>query len=261
MNVIADRYQTSLRDKLTMYASLLDFRYKNLCVKTNSEALLPIEVKTKAGDMPLEKVAQVGIMDDEHFLVIPNNQGMMMQVCHAFLMAHPQLKQEVKELDFASEDLDPETKSEIEFNKAMIKDQTGEEMPPVNGLFLTTPEVNDDMKDQLDNAVDGLKKQCEVKFKKEHVDHKSRMALSMGGANPTDIRKANDMLDDMYNNCWKMVEDLTNDTHQDIDEANMRYHRRQEEMLRAQSKDPRDLMSQHDQEAAFSFNPGSAIEE
>lgn len=260
MNLIADRYQTSLRDKLGMYASLLDFRYKNLCIKTYPEALLPVEVKTKMGETKLEEVAMTGIMDDEHFLVVPKEQRDMMQVCHAFLMAHPQLKQEIVELD-KSEDLDEETKSEIETHREIMKAQTGEDLPPINGLVLTTPEINDDMMDQMDKAVDALEKQCEVKFQAELADHKARMLISMTGAEPKELDKANSDLDDMYDKCWEIVEDMTLTMHNDIAHANELYHEREEEKNRQNSNDPRNNMSDHDQKVAFSYNPNAAFEE
>lgn len=260
MNPISDKYQASLRDKLGMYASLLDYRYKNLCIKTHPEALLPIEVNTKMGETKLEEVAIAGIMDDEHFLVVPKEQRDMMQVCHAFLMAHPQLKQEIIELD-KSEDLDPETKSDIETHREIMKAQTGEDLPPINGLLLTTPEINDNMKDQMDKAVDALEKQCEVKFQAELIDHKTRMAISMAGAEPEELDKANSDLDDMYDKCWEIVEDLGIEMHNEIANANELYHEREKEKIIQNSNDPRSRMSEHDQKAAFTFNPNAAIEE
>lgn len=260
MNVIADKYKTGMRNKLSMYSSLLDFRYKNLCVKTNQEALLPIEIKTKNRDLPLEEVAQIGIMDDEHFLVAPTTPNMLQPICQAFLTTHPQLKQEIILLD-QQEDLDPETKAVIEMNKEIMKEQTGEELPPLQALLLTTPEVNDNLKDRLDDAVSVLKKQCEVKYQKELLDNKKRMAISMTGAAPKDLDNANKELDQMYDQCWQIVEELTAAELADIADANRLYHLREEERNRVEVNDPYGNMSEHDKKAAFTYNPNAEFEE
>lgn len=258
MNPSTGKYKTSLIEKLGMYTSLLDFRYKNLCIKTHPEALLPIEVEAGAIPERLEDIAQVGIIDDEKFLVIPNNQSMMSKVCQAFIKSHPQLKQEVVQMDI-SDDLDPETKAEVETQRESYKQQTGEDLPPIYALILTTPEVDDNMKDTMDKSVDALEKQCEVKYQKELIEFKSRMAISLASQGAEDLDKANSELDDIYNNCWKQVEEITESMHSEIADANIRYHKRKD--VETELPNPHSNMSNHDQEAAFTYKFGAPIEE
>lgn len=257
MNPITDKYKTMLDGKLLTYASLLDFRYKCLCVKTSPEALLPIEVSTSEGDMPLEKIAKIGIMDDEHYLIAPLSQDMLTPICKAFLSRYPQLKQELKDLNL-SENIDPETRDEYEATKMILKQQTGEDLPPIRVLELTTPEVDDDMKKQLDQSVDALKQMCKAKFQTELANCKAETSRALA-RDPQELQKANNELDIIYNKDWNIVEHYSQKEKEDIADANNRYNQRKLEKLK--EKDPLAGMSENDRKAAYTYNPNNPIEE
>lgn len=257
MNPTTDKYKTILQSKLMTYASLLDFRYKCLCVKTSPEALLPIEVSTPQGDLPLEKVAKIGIMDDEHFLIVPILQDLLIPIAQSFMTHYPQLKQEFIDLDM-SENVDPEIREQYEDAKRILKEQTGEDMPTVRMLQLTTPEINDDVKKQLDTSVDTLEQMCKVKFQAELTKSKSDTMRALA-KDPRSVDDANRELDKTYNNCWQQVNRYTMEEKQAIDEANYRYHQREQE--RQKQIDPTASMSEEDKKAAFSYNPNAPIEE
>lgn len=233
MNVKVDQIKLAMQGKLLQYYSLLDFRYKSLCVKTNQEALLPIEVTVGKIEYPLEKVAQVAIIDDEHYLVAPPEQSLILPICEAFAKILPQLSQEVidpMDNPYSSE----EARNQVKGMLKIYKDQTGEDLKLPDNIILTTPEVNDDMKDVLDNSVKSLKSQCEVLYKKELKAMKVDLAKALAKEDPEELKKGNDELDKEYEKLWNEVEKITTEEIRIIEEANQRYHQREEARLRAQ---------------------------
>lgn len=256
MNPITDKHTTKLRGLLLTYASLLDFRYKCLCVNATPEALLPIEIKTTQGDIALEKVCQIGIMDDEHYLVAPISQDMLIPIAQAFMKRYPQLRQEFVDMEL-TDNIDPEEREQYEEAKRMVKEQTGEDLPPLRMLQLTTPEINDDMKKQLDISVDTLEKMCKAKFKEELTKCKANAAKDLANF-PEKIDIANKELDNTYNECWELVQGYTMQEKEIIAEANKRYHQREEK--KQEEKDHNAGMSEQDKKAVFTYNPNSVIE-
>lgn len=225
MNVILDNTKMAMRAKLMPYAGMLDYRYKNLCVKTSKEALLPIEVKLGDNEMPLENCAKSGIIDEEHFMIAPLKQELVIPVCQAFLETHPQLKQDLyNQLD--NPYISAATKNKLRNDMELFKEQTGEVLVLPQVLILTTPEVNDDEKKMLNDTVDVLKKQCEVIFSKEYAKFKSDMNAQMARSKPEELLAANKELDNEYQALWKTVEDYTMQERMTIEQANERYHQR-----------------------------------
>lgn len=256
MNVHVDQVKLSLTGKLMQYNNLLDFRYKSMCVKANPDALLPIEVQVGKVDYPLEKVTQVAIIDDEHYLIAPSDQSLIIPICQAFAQTLPQLRQEV---------IDPmnnpyskeETRNQVRGMLKVYKEQTGEDLKLPENVILTTPEVSDDMKDILNRSVDSLKKQCEVLYNKELNKMKEELAKALFNEAPEELKKGNDELDKEYKSQWNEVEKITAEMKEDIDKANQRYHERTEVKNRAE----RNGLSVEDERAIHSMKLGGSYEE
>lgn len=252
MNVKVDQTKLAMQGKLLQYSNLLDFRYKCLCVKTNAEALLPVEVTIGKIDYPLEKVTQVAIIDDEHYLIAPSEQPLIIPICEAFAKTLPQLTQKVidpMDNPYSSD----EARNQVKGMLKLYKDQTGEDMVLPKNIILTTPEVNDDMKDVLDNSVKSLKSQCEVLYKKELALMKSQLAKALAKENPEELKKGNDELDKEYEKLWNEVEKITTEEIRIIEEANQRYHQRENERKRTEN----DGLSEEDEKVIHSMKIGS----
>lgn len=252
MNVHVDKSKLSLNGKLLQYNSLLGYRYNCLCIKTNKQALIPIEVKVGKVDYPIEKVAQVAIIDDEHYLIAPSDQGLIIPICQAFAETLPQLKQEVvNAIDnpYTTE----ESRNEVQAMLNVYKEQTGEDIVLPENIILTTPEVNDDMKDMLEQSVDGLKKQCQVLYQKELTEVKVKLGEVLVNENPEELKKGNEILDKEHDKMWEDVENITNEILQAIAEANRRYHEREEEKERAKHNG----LSEEEDKAVHSMKLGS----
>lgn len=226
MNAYLDQVKMAMRAKLMPYGGLLDYRYKNLCVKTSTEALLSVEVEIGKDEFPLEKVAKAGIIDDEHFMVMPNDNSLQTAICKAFAKTHPQLKQELYDV-LDNPYLEEEYKAKIRKQTELFKEQTGEDLPLPPALILITPEINDDAKKILNNTVDTLKNQCEVLYKKEYTKFKTELNSVMAKAKPEELINANRELDNEYNKLWKDVEGYTEAEREAIEKANERYHQRE----------------------------------
>lgn len=228
MNPYADQAKMALRAKLMPIGALLDYRYKNLCVKTSPEALLPVEVNVAEKTLNLEQCAKSGIIDDEHYQIAPLNLSLVTPVCSAFMMAHPMLLQKL--YDPLECPYIPEAqRNELKRQKEMFREQMGEELVLPEILILTTPEVDDDTKDSLNGMVDALYKQCEVLYKKEHVRVAAEMNAALARKDASEVREANKALDSEYDSLWRDVEKATDEERQAIEEANQRYHERKQQ--------------------------------
>lgn len=225
MNIHLDKAKAAMRAKMTSYSAMLDYRYKNLCVKTTTEALLPIQVERGNAEVPLEAVAKAVIVDDEHYMILPNSVGLESAICYAFMKTHPQLRQEVYDAmhnPYADESI----RASVTREKEMFRERTGEDLLLPNVLILTTPEVNDDARNVLDKSVDALRTSCEVLCRREYSQYKSEMNIAMASDKPEDIKSANEDYDAEYDKLWQDVEKITDEEHQVIEEANKRYHQR-----------------------------------
>lgn len=234
MNPYADQAKMALRAKLMPYGALLDYRYKNLCVKTSTEALLPVEVEVDETSMTLEQCAKSSIVDDEHFLIAPLTLSLVLPVCNAFLETHPMLLQKLYDPQECPY-IPAAQRNELKRQKELFFEQMGEELVLPEVLVLTTPEVDDDTKDHLNNMVDVLYKQCEVLYKKEYTRISADMNAQLARKDISAIRDANKALDSEYESLWRDIEKYTQEERQAIEEANQRYRERKQERERQEN--------------------------
>lgn len=225
--LILDQVKMAMNAKLMPYGALLDYRYKNLCVKTSTEALLAIEVRINNSELPLEDCAKAGIVDDEHFMIAPASQELVNPVCQAFLQCHPQLKQELY-TPTSNPYISEATRNKIKRDMEIFKEQTGEDLVLPQILILTTPEIDDNQKDVMNKSVDALEKQCEVLYKKEYAKFKAELSAKLADKDVRTAEECEKAFDNEYQKLWMDVEKYTEEERMAIDEANQRYHNRKE---------------------------------
>ena len=133
-----------LQNRLMGYCALLSYRYMNLCVKADPVALLSAQVMIDDNDYPLEQVASVAIEDEVTYRFYPIDKNLIPHICKAMLQEHPEFKQNI----------DGET------------------------LTFTVPPVDKDRKDALEDMVDALYKDCELRMKADFGVFSTKVSIA-----------------------------------------------------------------------------------
>ena len=148
-NIISD-----LQSRLLGYCTLLTYRYMNLCVKAEPAALLSAVVVLDDFEYPLEKVSSVAIEDEVKYHMYPIDKNLIPQICKAILQEHPEFRQEVV-------------------------DET---------IVFTVPPVDKDRKDDMEDLVDALFKDCQTRMKAD-FGVSSVKAVTAAAALPEETQK------------------------------------------------------------------------
>ena len=82
--------------KLTGYASLLNYRYMNLCIAAEPMALLSITITDIEGnEYHIEDMASTMLPDEFSFEIVPHDITMLPYIQEGITKAHPEFKQKV----------------------------------------------------------------------------------------------------------------------------------------------------------------------
>ena len=192
---------SEMKNKMSGYAVLLQYRYMNLCVKAEAASLLSISVVDDEGeDNDLESVAVATLANDYQFEIYPHEPKMVFAICKGIKEAHPEFK-----MDTRTEEGDEES----EENQVVI--------------VCTMPEVNKDRHDALIDGVGMLYDQCKAKLDANHAVYKTRVTAKLVGSSEGDIQEAEDELEKVY----KMHDDIClqykEEKVKEIEEAYQRY--------------------------------------
>ena len=192
---------SEMKNKMSGYAVLLQYRYMNLCVKAEAASLLSISVVDDEGDdNDLESVAVATLANDYQFEIYPHEPKMVFAICKGIKEAHPEFK-----MDTRTEEGDEES----EENQVVI--------------VCTMPEVNKDRHDTLIDGVGMLYDQCKAKLDANHAVYKTRVTAKLVGSSEGDIQEAEDELEKVY----KMHDDIClqykEEKVKEIEEAYQRY--------------------------------------
>lgn len=96
-----------MRGKMTGYAVQYGYLLSNLCVKTEAQPLLSIQVKVQGrGWVNVEDVAIAGILDDTHFFFYPQDKQMLPNLEAGIKKAHPEFELEKGKVEGAPGDND-----------------------------------------------------------------------------------------------------------------------------------------------------------
>lgn len=133
--------------KLTGYASLLNYRYMNLCIAAEPMALLSITITDIEGnEYHIEDMASTMLPDEFSFEIVPHDITMLPYIQEGITKAHPEFKQKV---------IKP--KDEDHFFMPDTSDYEKE-----RHIVCTMPEVDDNRYDLLKDAVKTLYEECKV---------------------------------------------------------------------------------------------------
>lgn len=165
-----------MKNKMSGYAVLLQYRYMNICVKAEPAALLSVTVVDDEGEENnLENVAMASLANDYQFEIYPHDRKNVFAICKGIKEVHPEFK-----IDTTAEDGDEES----EDNQVVI--------------VCTMPEVNKDRHDALIDGVGVLYDQCKALLDTNHTVYKTRLTPKLVGLSEEDAQKAEDELEKVY---------------------------------------------------------------
>lgn len=188
-----------MESRLGGYVTLLVYRYANLCVKAQPLSLLSAQIiDEEMGEMKLEQVAGVMLLDEYHLKLVPFDPRFNFPLCKAIKLEHPEFKQD------------------------LVKPENVEEDERI--LILTMPEVNKDRRDVLIDSVNVLFDGCKAKMDKTSAEYRLKLEKKIVTL-PTDDERneAKDALDSSIKNHQGIVDKVKEDKVKEIEEAYQRY--------------------------------------
>jgi len=162
----------SLGEKYTNFIGVMDFRFKNLCIKADPMALLPVKILIEGELQNIEQCANVAKDNDYQFMVFPKYEEDLGQIAKGIFESHPEFKIEGKTMPVESVDEDG-------------NDQTED----IKYLVVTMPEVNNDRYKVLKDAVDAIYQDCKIQMESADTISKSKFAELAPGETKEDLDK------------------------------------------------------------------------
>lgn len=162
----------SLGEKYTNSISVMDFRFRNLCIKSDPMALLPVKVLIEGELQNIEKCADVGKDNDYQFMVFPKYEEDLGQIAKGILESHPEFKIEGKTMPIES-----------------VDENGNDQTVDVKYLLLTMPEVNDDRYKVLNDAVNAIYQECKGQMEVAEAVSKAKFAELAPGETKEDLDK------------------------------------------------------------------------
>lgn len=181
-----------LADKLANIVAMMDYRFKNICVKAEEVSLLPIVALIQGEEKKLEECSTIAKDDEYHFSIFPTYDEDLKDIAFAIFRAHPEFKQEVKTMQVSV----PNGDSERNVN--------------VNYIELTMPEVDDDRYDVIKQAVDVDYNLCKQQMEGANTLAQAKFATLADGETKEDLEILKNELDKL-NDDWNGKRDGIHD--------------------------------------------------
>ncbi len=198
--------------KFGAYYSLLDYRYKNLCVKADPFSLLPVTVEANLYECNIEEVASVLVANDFQLAIYPNDEMYLVEISKGVLRAHPEFKQTLmlRTSDGEEKELEPDK----------LYDQS---LQGLKYMIFTMPKVDKNRYDLLTNGVKSLYKECCSKVKVVNMQTKVQLTNGSFISTQKDMDDAEARLKELYDKTQEMVDKLKQDKLDEIEEAYKHY--------------------------------------
>ena len=226
MNTILIKHINDTQKKMGAYLSLLDLRYKNLCVKADPVALLPVSIDTGHEKLNIEDVANVSMPNEYQLAIYPTISNYMQDIIRGVFEAHPEFKLDIRDMNEdrknqeAGED-GPDT-SELGIDETF--DEDSEE---TKYMLYTMPEVNKDRRDFLSNGVSALHKQCVTRLDAEYTAGLKRLKEAEMYSSEEDMEEARGDLKDILEDVKEKADQKLQEKQQEIEEAYRHYYEQQ----------------------------------
>ena len=201
------------KSKFGAYYGLLEYRYKNLCVKSDPFSLLPVTVKANLYDCNIEEVASVEKPNDFQLAIYPHEESFLEDIARGVFEAHPEFKQQFM--------LRPTEGEDQKLEPQQLYD------PTVQGfkyLLCTMPEVDKNRYDLLKNGVKALHDECISKINILNMQTKAALTDGSFLSTQKDMDEAEARLKELYDTTKEKADQLLQEKLDEIEEAYKHYH-------------------------------------
>lgn len=195
-----------LGESLSNQSAQFAYRMKNLCVKAEEVALLPVEILIEGEFQKLESCATIGKKDDYSFMVFPNYEEDLEAMAKGIFRVHPEFKQKIESMQVDSVD-------EAGKNKSM----------DVHYILLTMPEVDDDRYDVLKDGVKVCYEECKARMEVLNRKADAKFAELTIGDTDEDVKKLKAAREKLNEQWYGHRDKLYNEKLQEIEEAHNKW--------------------------------------
>ena len=195
-----------LGESLSNQSAQFAYRMKNLCVKAEEVALLPVEILIEGEFQKLESCATIGKKDDYSFMVFPNYEEDLETMGKGIFRVHPEFKQKIESMQVDSVD-------EAGKNKSM----------DVHYILLTMPEVDDDRYDVLKDSVKVCYEDCKARMEVLNRKADAKFAELTIGDTDEDVKKLKAAREKLNEQWYGHRDKLYNEKLQEIEEAHNKW--------------------------------------
>ena len=196
---------SELHGRLLGYFSMMSYGYCQLCVKADPSSILGFEEEEGSMVYRIEDLAEVGLHEEPEnedkldlYPKVPSNLAIL---ARGMMKIHPEFKQSLEKYT-GTEENDESIESKY--------------------LRLTMPEVNDDRRDLINTAIDGLDTECKLKFDAMKAKYLARITKELID-DPKALDEAKEKIDELVDEADQMREKMTNDKKQEVEAAYQRY--------------------------------------
>jgi hypothetical protein len=229
-----------LSENLSNQNAVFSYRLKNLCVKAEEVALLPIEVVIEGEPQKLEQCTVIGKKDDYSFMIFPKYDEDLIAVGHGIMLVHPEFKQKVESMKVDSVDKDGNPK-EVD----------------AHYILTTMPEVDDDRYDVLKDGVKACYEECKAKMEAANLKADAKMAQITVGESEEDLEKLKDARQQLNDEWYGQRDKIYEAKLQEIEDAHNKWLSE-----RAESEQERlEKEAAHDEHVATSMRLDAEVEE
>ena len=186
--------------KMSGFAALLHYRFRNLSIKAEPEALLSFSAVVDGEPLPLEEVAHARNPEGrpDQFEIYPMHENLIPPILQGMATAHPEYKIEMKQVN-------------------------GSDNPEDSYILVTMPEVDDDRHKVLKDAVDALAQDCDTRMKAAYSLYSAQLAAQLVPLSPEDQDEAKNEYENIYDRYKDMCKQFKEDKEKEIEDAYQEY--------------------------------------
>lgn len=205
--------------KMSGYVALLNYRYCNLSVLAQPEALLCVFVDVDGEMIPIEKVAKARNAPEreDQFEIYPNDKDLLMPIVKAVNDFHSEYKIELVNLD---EDDDEE-----------------------KIILATVPPVDDARYKFLKEGVGVLADICKGQIEATFNTATAEIGVKLAGASGEEIDEAKDMLKQVHDKATELAKKIQEAKEEEIEKAYKIYKEEQDKKKEEEQKKVQDAQA------------------
>ena len=196
------------KQKMSGYVALFTYRLMNLCIKAEPASLLSIEIKDGDSSIGLDVVSDVGQVDDFQFIIIPKIRSVVNEIVKAIVSVHPEFIYEIKKVDEPTNEEDEE--AEVV-------------------LYITMPEVNEERRDLLNDTVEVLYNDCNLKCNAVYDKCLVEVGAKLIMASDSERNEGKEQLERLHTTIKELMDDYKERKLNEIEEGYERYLKKKEE--------------------------------